>query len=228
MIPDLDLYLTIHNEFSYNNTNDPLITNINFMNRHFPTSKYIYVNNTSFNTNNLSIIHFNARILIKNFDDIKYYLLSSNSKYDVIIISETWFKINNKDLNKLNGYKVAYTIINFKMGGGVSIYIRDLFHLEIIKNYSKSIDSICDILTVKISNKSLNNKVFIISGIYRSPTYYIVLFNYFLYTFLNSISNNNDTFICGDFNIDILNKNKLLLIDNFIDLFYQFISFFLL
>ena len=43
--------------------------------------------------------------------------------------------------------------------------------------------------------------------------------------FLNSISNNNDTFIGGDFNIDILNKNKLLLIDNFIDLFYQF-SFF--
>ena len=52
-----------------------------------------------------------------------------------------------------------------------------------------------------------------------------MLFNDFLYTFLNSISNNNDTFICGDFNIDILNKNKLLLIDNFIDLFYQF-SFF--
>ena len=41
MIPDLDLNLTIHNEFSYNNTNDPLITNINCMNRHFPTSKYI-------------------------------------------------------------------------------------------------------------------------------------------------------------------------------------------
>ena len=163
--------------------------------------------------------------MIKNFDDIKYYLLSSNSKYDVIIISETWFKINNKDLYQLNGYKVAHTIRNVKRGGGVSIYIRDLFHLEIIKNYSKSIDSICDILTIKLSNKSLNNKVFIISGIYRSPTYDIVLFNDFVYTFLNSISNNNDTFICGDFNIDILNKNKLLLIDNFIDLFYQF-SFF--
>ena len=50
-----------------------------------------------------------------------------------------------------------------------------------------------------------------------------MLFNDFLYTFLNSISYN--TFICGDFNIDILNKNKLLLIENFIDLFYQF-SFF--
>ena len=49
-----------------------------------------------------------------------------------------------------------------------------------------------------------------------------MVFNDFLYTFLNSISNNNDTFICGYFNIDILNKNKLLLIDNFIDLFYQF------
>ena len=113
----------------------------------------------------------------------------------------------------------------YERGGGVSIYIRDLFHLEIIKNYSKSIDSICDILTIKISNKSLNNKLFIISGIYRSPTCDIVLFNDFVYTFLNSISNNNDTFICGDFNIDILNKNKLLLIDNFIDLFYKF-SFF--
>ena len=107
------------------------------------------------------------------------------------------------------------------MGGGVSIYIRDLFNLEIIKYYSKSIESICDIVTIKISNKSLNNKVCRISGINISPTYDIVLFNDFLYIFFNSISNNNDTFICGDFNIDILNKNKLLLIDNFIDLFYQ-------
>ena len=180
--------LSIKNVFSYNNTNDPLITNINCMNRYCPISKYIYiyiyiyVDTTSFNTNNLSIIHVNARSFIKNVDDIKYYLLSSNSKYDVIIISETWFKIHNTDLYQLNGYKVAHTIRNFKRGGGVSIYIRDLFHLEIINNYSKFIDSICDILTIKISNKSLN-KVFIISGIYISPTYDIVLFNYFLYTF---------------------------------------------
>ena len=61
----------------------------------------------------------------------------------------------------------------------------------------------------KIFSKSLNNKVFIISGIYRSPTYDIVLFNDFLYAFLNYIFNNNDTFICGDFNIEFLNKNKL-------------------
>ena len=88
-----DLNLTIKNEFSYNNNNDPLISNINCMNRHFPTSNYIYIyiyfDNTSFNTSNLSIVHFNAISLIKNFNDIKYYLLSSNSKYDVIITSET-------------------------------------------------------------------------------------------------------------------------------------------
>ena len=50
-------------------------------------------------------------------------------------------------------------------GGGVSIYISYLFHLEIIKNYSKSIDSICEILNIKISNRSLNNKEFIISAL---------------------------------------------------------------
>ena len=130
MIPDLNF--TLNNEFSYNNTNDPLITNINCMNRHFTTSKYIYiyiyiyiyVDNTSFNMSNLSIVHFNARSLIKNFD-IKYYLLSYNSKYDVIIISETWFKINNKYLYQLNGYKIAHVIRNVKRGGGI------LFILEI-------------------------------------------------------------------------------------------------
>ena len=41
MIPDLNL--TINNEFSYNKTNDPLITNINRINKHFLTSKYIYM-----------------------------------------------------------------------------------------------------------------------------------------------------------------------------------------
>ena len=92
---------------------------------------YICVDNTSFNTTNLSIVHLNVRSLIKNFDDIKYYLLSANSKYDVIIISETCIKIHNKDLYQLNGYKVAHTIRNVQRGGSVSIYIRDLFHLEI-------------------------------------------------------------------------------------------------
>ena len=70
---------------------------------------------------------------------IKYYLLSSNSKYD-LIISETWFKIHNKDVYQLNGFKVVhsvhYTLRNIKRGGVVFIYIIDLFNLEIIKNYS--------------------------------------------------------------------------------------------
>ena len=70
------------------------------------------------------------------------------------------------------------------------------------------------LMVYALVNKSLNNKVFIISCIYISPAYDIMLFNDFLYTFVNSISNNNDTFIFlyGDFNIYILNKNKLLLI----------------
>ena len=42
-VSDLDLNLTIHNEFSYNNTNDPLITNINCMNIFLQASIYMLI-----------------------------------------------------------------------------------------------------------------------------------------------------------------------------------------
>ena len=70
--------------------------NINCMHDYYPTSRYVYSNEKTYNTTCLSIIHFNARSLIKNFDNIKHYLLSTNNVYNVIVVTETWLKECNK------------------------------------------------------------------------------------------------------------------------------------
>ena len=217
-----DLNLCINDVFIYNENNDVITDNINCMHDYYPTSRYVYSNEKTYNTTCLSIIHFNARSLIKNFDNIKHYLLSTNNVYDVIVVTETWLKAYNKDLYLLDGYNVSHTISHNKRGGGISIYSRDIFNYDIINRYTSSIDSICDILTIKLSHLSPNSKEFIITGIYKSPNYNILIFNEFLHSFLDYISNYKDTFICGDFNIDIINKNKSPIIYDFINIFYQF------
>ena len=153
-----DLNLCINDVFIYNENNDVITDNINCMHNYYPTSRYVYSNEKTYNTTCLSIIHFNASSLIKNFDNIKHYLLSTNNVYDVIVVTETWLKACNKDIYLLDGYNVSHTIRHNKRGGGISIYSRDIFNYDIINRYTSSIDSICDILTIKLSHLSPNSK----------------------------------------------------------------------
>ena len=69
------LYNSINNQFNYDNIPNQIHTN-----------------------SNISIIHFNARSLIKLFNSITNYLYSLHHKFDIIVISETWLNEYNKDL----------------------------------------------------------------------------------------------------------------------------------
>ena len=70
MDPDINLLSTIDASCSF-----------------FPETEF--VKNFS-KTHGLSVIHFNARRLVRNFEHIKQYLQDLNKCVDVIAISETW------------------------------------------------------------------------------------------------------------------------------------------
>ena len=128
-----DLNLCINDVFIYNENNDVITDNINCMHDYYPTSRYVYSNEKTYNTTCLSIIHFNARSLIKNFDNIKHYLLSTNNVYDVIVVTETWLKACNKDLYLLDGYNVSHTIMHNKRGdGSLYLFILEIFLIMIL------------------------------------------------------------------------------------------------
>ena len=127
-----DLNLCINDVFIYNENNDVITENINCMHDYYPTSRYVYSNENTYNTTCLPIIHFNARSLIKNFDNIKHYLLSTNNVYDVIVDIETWLKACNKDLYLLDGYNVSHTIRHTINVVVVYLFILEIFLIMIL------------------------------------------------------------------------------------------------
>ena len=102
-------------------------------------------------------------------------------------------RINTQNNNKYN------------IGLGVSIFIKnDLIYNKIDTLYM-SHNELLDILTISLN---INNKIVLISGIYKSPKADIIYFSDFIYNNFNDFSSKRDLFLLGDFNINILNNNN--------------------
>ena len=166
----------------------------------------------------ISIIHINARSLIKNYDNIENYLnILSHTFSIIIIISESWLKECHIGNYNIQNYTSVNTIRKNKRGGGVSIYIDDSLEFKIIDNLSNTMDNFLDILTIKICSN--NSKDIILSGIYRSPTTEISKFTDYIINNFNKYFNKYDILITGDFNINILKVIKDNNLNYFLDTF---------
>ena len=75
----------------------------------------IKVDSSNMNTNFL--IHFNARCLVKNYNEITNYLNSLNPKFNIIVISETWLNVYNKELYFIEDYNNIHITRDHKRGG---------------------------------------------------------------------------------------------------------------
>lgn len=182
-----------------------------------------YVTQEQFESNfepdgKLSIIHFNGRSLYKNFDFIKEYLQQFSCPFSVIAITETWFNIEKGIHFDLNGYELRYMNRQNKVGGGVAIYIHNSIKYNVVTDLTLAIDGIFECLTIEIVNEKKKNVI--ISCIYRTPSSSIETFNAWMDKLFSSM-NQKVLFICGDFNIDLLNPTKLKAIDDFTDTMYS-------
>ena len=74
-------------------------------------------------------IHLNVRSMIAKMDMIRIWAHTTDA--DVIVISETWLNkaVLNKDIN-IDGYNV-YRTDRPKKGGGVAVYVKSKFHVNI-------------------------------------------------------------------------------------------------
>ena len=165
----------------------------------------------------ISIIHINARSLIKNYYNIDNYLNMLSHRFSVIIISESWLKECHIGNYNIQNYTSVNTIRKNKRGGGVSIYIDDSLEFKIIDNLSNTMDNFLDILTIKICSN--NSKDIILSGIYGSPTTEISKFTDYIINNFNKYFNKYDILITGDFNINILKVIKDNNLNYFLDSF---------
>ena len=68
------------------------------------------------------MLYFNARSIVRKFDEIKHELTILDT--DVIFITETWLSSHfSHSLYGLSGYSAFYNCRLDKTGGGASVYV---------------------------------------------------------------------------------------------------------
>ena len=165
-----------------------------------------------------SIIHFNSRSLYANFSNIKEYLQTFSQSFSIIAVSETWINTEKGMDFELEGYELRNIDRRNKGGGGVAIYVDKNLSYKVIKSMTTVIDNLLECITIEICEEKKKN--IRVSCIYRTPGTNIDTFREWIEgTFAKQ--NNKVVFICGDFNIDLINPYKHNTTDDFISSMYS-------
>ena len=214
------------NPFQYTEHHPQDIENdIDPENNFFPNIKnncYYYTeeqfNNTIKSGNKISIIHFNSRSLYANFENIKYFLSQITQPFSIIAVSETWMNSERAIDFELDGYELVYVNRKNKNGGGVALFVDRKFNFKVDEKLSVVVDNLLECVTIEIVMERKKN--IIVSCIYRTPGSNIDLFRDWMEENFSRISQ-KVMFICGDFNIDLLNQNKHKMTEEFINTLYS-------
>ena len=79
-----------------------------------------------------SVLHLNARSLVKNHKDLSHLLANINHKFSMLAITETWIKDDEPyDLN-FDGYNFISNHCSGRTGGGVSLYIDEKLTYKVL------------------------------------------------------------------------------------------------
>lgn len=182
-----------------------------------------YYTNEQFNQNIImdnviSIIHFNSRSLISNHSKTLDCLAQFSKKFTVIAVSETWLD-GDHNLVKIDGYDMYCINRNKKREGGVAFNTDNNYKCRIISELSLALDNIMECIAIELeAEKSKNLQI---SCIYRTPGSCIKMFTEEMLKMYNPINNKKMTFICGDFNIDLLNPTVNSAITDFVHTMYS-------
>ena len=151
------------------------------------------------------IVHHNVRSFNRNFDNLALFLSNIKHSIDIIVLSETWF-VEEMCVN-VEGYVGHHVCRADKIGGGVSIYVRESLKCTYLSEYSK-IGEYGEFCVVELSLNERNqfNSLTII-GTYRPPDTSFQLFSAYLSNILSELCNKTIV-LCGDFNVELLTEEE--------------------
>ena len=190
------------NHFNYVFTNIFGYSDTDQMNKILPTHASI---------NLKSILHLNARSLVKNQDALYANLQTLNHKFSILAITETWTTVQNEAVINVPGYsKILKSRVEGRGGGlglffdlGLDITIKmrdDLAYLD---------TGIMESMFVQSSQNKLAVKDIIVGVIYRPPNTNVNTFSDCLSGILDKINKEDrPCYLLGDFNIDLINPQS--------------------
>ena len=90
-----------------------------------------YIKTTSIGSNNLSILHLNARSLVNKIDNVINFLDELSFEFTVLAITETWANSDSDSRLSIPGYRLCNKNRTSKRGGGVAAYIKECLCFEV-------------------------------------------------------------------------------------------------
>uniref|UniRef100_A0A670J7Z7 Reverse transcriptase domain-containing protein n=1 Tax=Podarcis muralis TaxID=64176 RepID=A0A670J7Z7_PODMU len=115
--------------------------------------------------NGLQCLYTNAQSMGNKQDELE--LLVQQTKYDIIGITETWWDKSHDWNVIMEGYNLFQRNRPDKKGGGVALYVRDVYTCEEIQDLEPQSQS--ESIWVKIKGEK-NNSDLIVGVYYRSPS----------------------------------------------------------
>lgn len=142
-----------------------------------------------------SLFHLNVQSVRNKFDELNIFLDSFSFRFDVIMLTETWYK-NTDEVDRLEGYNIFNLNRSDKVGGGIAMYVKKHFKCSVITDFT--------IITNDYEILTLQHEKSIYSVVYRPPCGNISSFFEILEVFFRFIGENGFTlYFGGDFNIDM-------------------------
>lgn len=165
-----------------------------------------------------SMTHLNIRSSNKNLDTFTNYLSTLPFEFSVIGLSETWLTSNNADIINLAGYNHVYKTRVGKIGGGVSIYVKENIAFQLRDDLS-DVNENYECIFIEINKDVVHTKKNVVMGVvYRMPNTDISIFNSGYKTIMKKINKEKKlAYIMGDYNINILNHKTHKPTSDFID-----------
>ncbi len=107
---------------------------------------------------------------------------------------------------EIDGYELNYKNRMNRSGGCVVIYVDNRMKYKVVENMTVVIEDLLECITVEICMERTKN--IIVSCIYRTPGSNIEIFNEWMERMFTK-TGQKIMFICGDFNIDLLNPKSI-------------------
>ncbi len=205
LLPKFEILAEV-SKFSNLSSND-IDSNINSQVNciYYPVDKFYKLQEK--NPGNFNVFHSNVNGLDTHYENMHQFLSSLPTDFDVINITETSQKVdqNFKCNVSMDGYESFFTSSNSNKGG-TGIYVKETYNTVERTDLNVQKDDYESVWIEIINSKSKN----IVCGcIYRHPRANLEEFNEYMNKTLVTLSRENkDTFIAGDFNIDLLKLEK--------------------
>lgn len=167
-----------------------------------------------------SILHINARSLIKNIESILLLIHRLHHKFSVIAVTETWTDMNNEHLVNIDGYSKIIKHRENGRGGGVALYIDS--DLKCMPVYDLAEASSSEFESVFADVYIASNSKITVGAVYRPPGNDIKQFNENFELLLSKIKGRQrKIFLAGDFNINLLNHETHVETGNFLSIMFN-------